>query len=202
MLVSVSANIPRYLIGSVQGVYELGVFSALSYILLAGNTIVNALGQAATPRLAQYVAHGKTREFQGLSTRLIMIGMALGIAGIVAAAVTGPQILGLIYGREYARHSGLFVWLMVAAACTYMASFAGYSLTAARHFTIQIPLFAFLALLTFGLCAVMVQVNGVTGVAQAVAAASMVQLIATCGILRSKRAHTAHTARATRAEGI
>jgi O-antigen/teichoic acid export membrane protein len=166
------------------------VFSALSYILLAGNTIVNALGQAATPRLAQYFAQGNRGAFQGLSNRLIMIGMALGIAGILAAAVAGPEILGLIYGREYAGHSGLFLWLMIAAACTYMASFAGYSLTAARYFNIQIPLFAFMALLTFGLCAVMVKINGVTGVAQAVAAASVVQLIAIYGILWSKRAES------------
>jgi O-antigen/teichoic acid export membrane protein len=186
MLLSVTANIPRYLIGSVQGVSELGVFSALSYILLAGNTIVNALGQAATPRLAQYAAQGKPEAFQGLSNRLILIGMALGIAGVLAAVVAGREILGLIYGHEYAGHAGLFLWLMVAAACTYMASFAGYSLTAARYFNIQIPLFAFMALLTFGLCAVMVKVNGVNGVAQAVAVASVVQLIATYGILRSK----------------
>jgi O-antigen/teichoic acid export membrane protein len=187
MLLSVNANIPRYLIGNVQGVRELGVFSALGYILLAGNTIVNALGQAATPRLAQYFAQGKTASFQGLSNRLVLIGMALGIAGVLVAAVAGQKVLGLIYGSEYAGYSGLFLWLMIAAACTYMASFAGYSLTAARHFKIQMPLFALIAALTFGLSAVMVRINGATGVAQAVAIASVVQLMATYGILRSKR---------------
>jgi O-antigen/teichoic acid export membrane protein len=188
MLVSLNGNMPRYLIGHERGVRELGVFSALGYILLAGSTVVNALGQAATPRLAQYAAQGKLSEFFSLSRRLVLIGLALGLAGVLAAATGGSRLIGMIYGHEYAAYTGLFLWLMVAAAFTYMASFAGYSLTAARHFRIQMPLFGFLAVLTFGLGVVLVKKNGAIGAAQAVAIAGVVQLAITAAILRSKGA--------------
>jgi O-antigen/teichoic acid export membrane protein len=184
MLVSFNTNIPRYVISQMQGVRELGVFSALGYILIAGTVIVNALGQSATPRLALYASQGRNREFRTLSNRLLLIGTALGACGVLAALAFGRQIITLLYGRDYAQNSRLFLWLMIAAALSYMASFAGYSLTAARHFRVQMPLFGFITILTFVLCLVLVKADGPTGAAKALAVVGFFQLIATIGILR------------------
>ena len=184
MLVSLNVNIPRYLISQMHSVRDLGIFSALGYMLIAGTMIVNALGQSASPRLALYSSQGRTREFRRLSNRLMLIGMALGTSGVLAAHVFGRQFITIVYGREYAQHFGLFMWLMIAAAFGYMSSFAGYSLTAARHFRVQMPLFGFITVLTFVLCFVMVKAFGATGAAKALAAVGFVQMITTIGILR------------------
>ena len=184
MLISLSSNIPRYMISHFGSVRELGIFSALGYILIAGTMTVSALGQSATPRLALYASQGKTREFRGLSHRLLLIGMLLGLCGVFAVLTFGRQIVTLIYGREYAQSYGLFLWLMVAAAAGYMAAFAGYSLTAARHFCVQMPLFTFLTALTLALCYVMVKAGGPVGAAKALAISGFVQLAATMAILR------------------
>ena len=184
MMLSLNSNVPRYLIGQMRGVRELGVFAVLGYILIAGSMIVNALGQSATPRLALYSSQGRRREFRSLSNRLMLVGFALGASGVLAARTFGRQIITMAYGREYAQNSRMFMWLMIAAAFSYMASFAGYSLTAARHFRVQMPLFGFITVLTFVLCFVMVKADGATGAAKALAAAGCVQLITTIGILR------------------
>jgi O-antigen/teichoic acid export membrane protein len=184
MLISLNANIPRYMISHFRSVRELGIFSALGYILVAGTMIVGALGQSALPRLALYASQGKTREFRGLSYRLLLIGLALGICGVLAVLAFGRQIVTLIYGREYAQNHQLLLWLMVAAAAGYMASFAGYSLTAARHFRILMPLFSFVTALTLALCYVMVRAGGAVGGAKALAVVGFVQLAATMVILR------------------
>lgn len=184
MLVSLNVNIPRYFVSQMQSVRDLGIFSALGYILIAGTMIVNALGQSASPRLALYSSQGRTREFHRLSNRLMLIGMALGTSGVLAAYVFGRQFITIVYGHEYAQHFGLFMWLMIAAAFGYMASFAGYSLTAARHFRVQMPLFGFITVLTFVLCFVMVKAFGATGAAKALAAVGFVQMITTIGVLR------------------
>ena len=73
---------------------------------------------------------------------------------------------------------------MVAAAAGYMASFGGYSLTAARHFQVQIPLFSFITALTIVLCYVMVRAGGAVGAAKALAVVGFVQLAAIVAILR------------------
>jgi O-antigen/teichoic acid export membrane protein len=184
MLLSLNTNVPRYMISHFRSVQELGIFSALGYILIAGTMIVGALGQSAMPRLALYASEGKTREFRGLSYRLLLIGMTLGICGILAALAFGRQIVALIYGREYAQNGQIFLWLMVAAAAGYMASFGGYSLIAARHFQVQMPLFSFITALTLVLCYVMVKAGGAVGAAKALAIVGFVQLVATMAILR------------------
>jgi O-antigen/teichoic acid export membrane protein len=184
MLLSFNANVPRYLLSHFRGVRELGIFSALSYILTAGTMIVAALGQSATPRLAMYAAQRKSPEFRRLSSRLIMAGMWLGILGVLAALAFGRQIVKFVYGSEYVGDGSLLLWLMIAAAVGYMASFAGYSLTAARQFKIQMPLFAFLTFLTGALCFLMVTSGGAVGVAKALAIAGFVQFAATLAILR------------------
>jgi O-antigen/teichoic acid export membrane protein len=190
VLISFNANVPRYMISHFRDVRELGIFSALGYTLMAGTMIVGALGQSATPRLAIYASQRRTREFRGLSNRLLLIGMILGICGILAALAFGRQMITLIYGREYARNQQLFLWLMVAAATGYMASFAGYSLTAARHFKVQMPLFSFVTALTLALCYPMVKAGGAVGAAKALAIAGFVQLAVTMTILRYSETRT------------
>jgi O-antigen/teichoic acid export membrane protein len=190
MLISFNFNVPRYMISHFQTVRDLGIFSALGTILMAGTLIVGALGQAATPRLALYASRGSTHEFRRLSNRLLLIGMTLGICGVLAALAFGRQIITLIYGREYAQSGQLFLWLMVAAAAGYMASFGGYSLTAARHFRVQIPLFGLLTVLTIPLCYAAVKAGGSVGAAKALAVLGLVQLVATMATLRYAESRT------------
>lgn len=183
MLISFNSNVPRYMISHFRGERELGIFSALSYILLGGTMIVNALGQSATPRLAVYAAQGKAREFSQLLYRLLLIGVALGACGLLVALVAGRQIISLIYGQEYAQSHELLPWLMVAAAFGYLSSFSGYGLTAARHFKVQVPLFSIITVLTLALCYFLVQMNGSVGAAKALTVASLVQMTAIIVIL-------------------
>jgi O-antigen/teichoic acid export membrane protein len=56
LLLSLNTNIPRYLIEYYLGDEQLGFFSAIAYLIVAGNTVVGALGQSASPRLARYFA--------------------------------------------------------------------------------------------------------------------------------------------------
>lgn len=142
MFVSLNANIPRYFIEHYLGQRELGFFSAIAYLQVAGTTIVAALGQAASPRLAKYYVAGNRSAFQGLLTRLMGIGALLGGGGIVITALAGKPILTLMYRAEYAEHTEVFLWLMVATGISYLASFLGYGMTAAQRFKDQFVLFS------------------------------------------------------------
>ena len=66
MLASLNTNLPRYVIEHHLGVAELGAFAAVASFVAAGSTIVNALGQSATPRLARFASLHQPREFLGL----------------------------------------------------------------------------------------------------------------------------------------
>jgi O-antigen/teichoic acid export membrane protein len=141
MLVSLRTNIPRYLVERFMGEYELGIYAAVAYVIVAGNTVVHALGGSASPRLAQYYAAGNGRGFRILLLRLVGIGVVLGCAGILLALAGGKQILSLLYKPEYARQD-LLVLLMIAAAIIYVVEFLTRAMTAARYLWVQMPLYA------------------------------------------------------------
>src|SRR5690606_3155190 len=126
MLISLNTNIPRYFVERYLGEAQLGIYAAMAYLIVAGNTVVSALGQSVISRLAAYYAEGNRRAYARLLGRLLAIGAGLGLVGVLVALLAGELILNLLYGPEYAAEAGVFVWIMVAAGIGYLGSFLGY----------------------------------------------------------------------------
>lgn len=175
LLISLNTNIPRYVIQHYLGEAQLGIFAAIGYLMVAGSTIVAALGQSASPRLARYFAEGTSDLFLRLLARLICVAVALGLAGILIALGGGRQLLMTLYRADYAAFTHVFTWLMIAAGIGYVASFLGYALTAARHFAIQAPLFVVVTTVTLAAAWFGTSRFGLVGAAWAVILGSVVQ---------------------------
>lgn len=177
LLISLNSNIPRYFIQHYLGEAQLGIFAAIGYIMVAGSTVVAALGQSASPRLARHFAEGQSGAFRRLVGRLMAVGAALGAAGLIVALAGGRPLLVLLYRAEYAASVSVFIWLAVGAGVGYVASFLGYALTAARYFAVQAPLFAVVAAAT-GLAAwILVPRFGLVGAAWSVIIGCLVNLL-------------------------
>jgi O-antigen/teichoic acid export membrane protein len=183
MLVSLNTNIPRYFVQHFLGERELGIFSAMAYLMVAGNTVIAALGQSATPRLAVYYADRDLTAFRRLLVRLVGLGAALGAAGIIVALVLGREILTALYRPEYAEHTAVFVWLMIAASIAYTVSFLGYGMTAARYFRSQLPLLGLCGAALALACLWLVPRFGLRGAAWAGLGASIIQLVGSVVII-------------------
>jgi O-antigen/teichoic acid export membrane protein len=182
LLLSLNTNIPRYFIEHHLGSEQLGLFSAIAYLLVAGNTVVSALGQSASPRLARYFAQRDRRSFLVLLGRLLLIGLGLGMIGILAAWFFGREILTLLYTPQYAERSDIFLWVMVAATFSYLASFLGYGMTATRSFSPQLPLFALVTASTFVASLLLVPKEGLKGAVLATMASVLVQFLGSCWV--------------------
>ena len=196
MLLSLAGNMPRYAIEHRFGLAALGAFAAPASLMTVGSTVINALGQAATPRLARYFSEGDARRFRRLALQLAGAAGLLGAAGIGVALVMGRFALGLLYGRTYAAYGSLLVWLMAAGLVSYVAGALGYIITSARAFTAQAPLFAAVAASAGIASWMLVPRMGLEGAAVALGASSLVQAAGSLLILRSAwrgRAFPAHT---------
>jgi O-antigen/teichoic acid export membrane protein len=187
MLVSLTANVPRYAIESTLGTRELGAFAAVASFVTAGATIVNALGQSATPRLARYFSEGDRKRFRALSLRLLGLALGLGLSGVAGASLAGGFILSAMYRPEYAAYSRLFVAVMAAGVFTYIGTTLGYIMTSARAFAPQMPLLAAVAATSAAASWMLIPVIGLPGAAAAIALAACVQIGGALLIL----AHTA-----------
>lgn len=183
VLISLNANVPRYLVEHYLGQRELGIFSALAYVMLAGVMVTSALGQSASSRLARYYADLDYPAFRALLLKLTCLGALLGAVGVLVSAVAGREILTLLYTPEYAEHLNVFLWLMVAAALNYAAAFLGYGIMAARYFRAQVPLYAGVLGTTAVACVVLVPRIGLLGAGMAMALGMAFQLVASAGVL-------------------
>jgi hypothetical protein len=82
LLQSLNTNIPRFFIERDLGPHALGIFAALAYVMVAGTTIVRALGQAASPVMARLFNGRQWRRFFWHCGILMAAGIAIGLAGI------------------------------------------------------------------------------------------------------------------------
>ncbi|HXG09741.1 MAG TPA: hypothetical protein VNK04_08125 [Gemmataceae bacterium] len=137
MLISVNANVPRYFVEYYLGEKELGIFAALSALMMIGNQVVTALGQSLSPRLARCHAAGDSRQFRRLLGGFLAIAAGLGVGGVVVALVAGRQVLDLLYGPAYGAHQDVFILLMAAAGFWHIASVLGYAATVRRKIRFQ-----------------------------------------------------------------
>jgi O-antigen/teichoic acid export membrane protein len=183
MMISLNSNIPRYFIEAHLGDRALGIFAALSYLMVVTGMIVDALGESMSPRLAKYYAAGQRRDFQTLLCQILAMSLGLGLLGIVVAAVGGKALLNLIYQAEYAEQSHLFVWLMVVAALGNVASILGFAMTAARIFKLQTILFGMTTLVSAIGCFLFLPPLGLFGVVMALLGAAILQLVISAGVV-------------------
>jgi len=166
-LVSLNASVPRYFLEAARGSAELGIFSAMSYCVMAGGLLVNALGQSVVSRLSRLYSTRDERGFRALLIRLVAIGLGLGILAVAVAYFAGGPILEVLYGREYAARPGAFLVVVLGGSIGYVSSFLGYGMTAARFFRVQAPLFGSLVALNALSCALLVPRLGLLGAALA-----------------------------------
>ena len=187
-LIALNASLPRYFLGREHGLNAVGLFTAMSYVTVAGSMVVTALGQAATTPLARLAEAADLGPFRALLGRLLLAGSGLGVLGMVGAAVLGRPLLAGLYGSGYAQDVPVFTLLMGAAGLSYAASFAGFGMTALRQFRAQIPLFAVTSGVLLLGCLLLVPasglpVSGLMGAAWATLFSAVTQLLGSLWIV-------------------
>ena len=183
-LIALTSTLPRYAIEQRLGTAALGSFAAVASFMTVGGTIVNALGQAAIPRLAGYFTAGDMRRFRRLAWQLSGLACLVGVTGVATALVLGPLVLGLVYRPAYAAHADLLIWVMGAGLFSYVSSVLGYVITSARKFTVQVPLLAVAAGSSAIASWTLVRWLGLNGGAATLAVVALVQIGGQLLILR------------------
>lgn len=144
VLVSLNFNVPRYFIKYYLNTEALGLFVALAYFIIIGDMVVNAFGQASSPKLASYYSDNNIKSFKNLFGEMALFSFAIGFISVLGSLFLGHKILRLIYGPEFIANSNIFPWIMTVSIFSYTASCVGYAMTASRQFRIQ-PIIFFMA---------------------------------------------------------
>jgi O-antigen/teichoic acid export membrane protein len=177
MLGSLNTNFPRIIIEKVLGESQLGFFAALAYLIIAGNTFISAVGQAAAPRLAKYYSNKQITNFVKLLSRLLFIGFGIGLLGLIATLGFGEQILSFVYDESYSKYNNIFILLMVSGTFSFTSSFLGHAMTSMRLFKIQPYMGGFWFLISIVGSLILIPLFGLVGAAVTLIISSVIQLI-------------------------
>ncbi len=184
LLSAVATSVPRIVLEQAAGSYALGIFAGVSFVVLAAANLVNAVGNALSPRLARTHAVGDRKGFTRVLGRGILFGAGLGAVGAVLALMVGDQVLGWLYGPDYGDSGTLLAALCAVSVVSFTASFLVGGVTAARRFGEQLPI----AVVTCAVAVVgsilFIPRSGVPGTVAVTLAAAAVQLIGYGVILR------------------
>lgn len=183
MLIALNTALPRYILEHFRGTTEVGIFAALSYFPIAGNTVVTAAGQAIVPRLSQLYSAGDRTGFHRLWRRGALLVTASGVLGLAISLAAGEWIVSFFYRPEYANVLDVLYWVMAGSIPLYLASLTGYAITAARVFRPQVPLFSAATLATLFGCLALIPSYGIRGAALAFVLGALVQLTGSLLIL-------------------
>jgi O-antigen/teichoic acid export membrane protein len=184
LLAALSTNIPRFVIERFLGEAELGYFTAVAYLLIAGTTLMNALREIAAPRLAKLISDDNRSAFGSLILRLTLFALFIGGCGWLLTVTIGDWILSILYTQEYSAYVHILELLVLGAILDYAATVLGFALTAARKFSIQPYLASVWTICTVLGSILFIPSHGLIGAAVVAIAANGIRLICTGLVVR------------------
>ena len=183
LLDSLTPNVTRYAVEIYFGLEQLGYFSAIAYLMVAGGTVVGALGYAVTPRMARLFLNDDLSSFLRVGAISVLAASGVGVFGVLVSVFFGKQLLGLFYGEKYMAYQPCLVIIMLASALWYAASLTGCMLNAARSFGHQM-LANGLALLAVAISVLVIgRPGGINGMAWALTIGMGARLFSSLGFV-------------------
>jgi len=165
LAIQLRMTIPRAMLERQHGEADLGIFSALSYLVIAGSTVTQALAQSTLAGLGRDVAAADVVQLRRRVGQLVLLGLAAGVAGVLVAVVAGGPLLGLLYTPDYARHAPLLVLIMAGGGILYVGGLLGAPATAMRAFRSQLWVHATQVVVMLGAGALLIPRLGMAGAA-------------------------------------
>lgn len=191
LLTTLNSSVPSYFIKHALGERDLGIFTAIGFVISVGNMAVVSLGQSAFTRLARSYATGNLVVFGSLLAKLLAFGAALGVCGMILSKVAGRQILTILFRPEYAERADLLPWIMAVGGVLFMAQFLGFGMTAAGYYNSQVILNVLANLSLLAACYGLLGRYGLLGATFAMLIAAILQLVGSALVLaRGMRLHT------------
>ncbi len=135
MMVSVNANMPRYLLSAYFGEYYVGIVGSLLYVFIAGSMFFESLSQAMLVPLSNLYRERKFLDFGKVVLCIIIFVVMVAVSLSLVFYNFGEVVLFWLYGDEFVAYRDLFVFLSIVSCFLYLNTVITYVLYAAgeRH---------------------------------------------------------------------
>lgn len=138
-------SVPRLAIDRYCGVEDVGYYAALSSLLVVINIFTSALGQVFAPVLSTLYLENR-KAFIIFFGKYIFGCLIFGLILYLIVLQYGDIILTYIFNEKYAKHSDLFVLIIISGVLLSLFSAFNIGLSAQRSFVEQLPIYGLCAL--------------------------------------------------------
>ncbi|MEV4640431.1 oligosaccharide flippase family protein [Actinoplanes sp. NPDC049548] len=191
---SLTANVPRYVVGHSEGAGGLGVFSAVGYAALAANVAIMAVAQTVLPRMARLHASGRLCELRRLVARLLAGAGVFSVLATAGCLVLGGRALELLYGSGYRSYGPVLALLILAVGVGAACFFLDAGLSAGHRFRSQLVVNILALGMTLVSASSLTALYGLSGAAWSVVISILFQCLVKAALFR--RAVSPHRAAA------
>lgn len=177
MLFSFNTFYPRYLLEFFESAKILGYFSAISYILIIGNLMINAVSQSFLPLLTKKLKHKNYNSFKKiLYINLSIFSLSLGLIIIVISFFFGELALELIYGKEYGSYADILLLMSISLAINLISWNFDTALLAMRYISIQPKITIIILIINIFLTYYLIENYGIYGATYSLIVINSIQL--------------------------
>lgn len=178
MMMSFNTSYPQYLIEYFESAEILGYFSAIVYIVMIGNMLINAVSQNFLPILSKKINlrdyySFKKIVFFNLTGLSLMIGLLL----ISCSYFFGESFLRVFYGNEYANYNHVLILMSFALAINFISWNFDTALLTMKYISIQPKISIIILIVNLVLGYFFISSYGIIGAAITVIITNTLQLI-------------------------
>ncbi|WP_339200407.1 oligosaccharide flippase family protein [Peribacillus sp. FSL P2-0133] len=137
LISSLNTNIPKYFLEYFSGTEEVGIFSALYYILIASNMLITPISLLVAPGIANAYKQNKIKKFLKVNLQLSMVSVIVSLLIITLIVLQGEFILNILYGSKYTPYNDSFIIISSSLIFGFLTTFFTVSIVAARAIQIQ-----------------------------------------------------------------
>ncbi|WP_330501360.1 oligosaccharide flippase family protein [Peribacillus frigoritolerans] len=183
LISSLNTNIPRYFLEYFSSTEEVGIFSALYYILIASNMLITPISLLAAPRIARAYNQNQIKKYTKINIQLSLVSLILFLLIITIIIFQGELILKVLYGSAYTSYNDSFIIISCSLLFGFLTAFYTVSIVAARSIRIQ-PLLNFMVtIVTIISCYYFIGTQDILGASYSLLISRIFQALLSAGLL-------------------
>ena len=174
---SLNTNIPRYFLEYFSDINEVGIYSALAYILTASNLMITPLSLLIAPHLAKAYELNNVIRVKKINILVSLITIVIFVLIFTLIVLFDKEILLLLYGEDYIYYSDMFVLINISIIFSALTTLFNLNIVAARVFRVQ-PILNFLVVVVSGIASLyFIPGMGVLGAIYVLLTSKIVQML-------------------------
>lgn len=162
LLLYLLPNIPRFILEKFRNSFELGLYSGYSALVIFSRIFVQSVVQNSLPRLARYYDEDNLSGFLSILKKEGLMVLALGLLQFLLLPIAN-WLFPILFNRDFIGNTMLLSLIFCGSIFSFIAFVLNNGINAMKMFSIQLPVYTVLTILSLVLGWLIIPYYGING---------------------------------------